>query len=94
MLAPSPNSLKIPLAKQHSFNSNTINMKRILLSLMAFTILSASLYADNGKVAKKVKTKSECCSKGCCKDDCMSSKTIYANKRGLVVHQGSSCTCC
>ena len=68
-------------------------MKRLLLGVIAFTIMSAPLYADAGKVAK-VKAKSECCSKDCCNENCTNSKTVYANKRGLVVLKGGGCTCC
>ena len=69
-------------------------MKRIFVGLMALTILSATLYADNGKTLKKVKSTTECCAKGCYNESCMNTKTVYANKRGLVIHQGGNCTCC
>jgi hypothetical protein len=68
-------------------------MKRMFLGVLAFTIMSATLYADGGK-AIKIKAKSACCSKGCCSEHCMNGKTVYAAKRGLVVLKGGGCTCC
>ena len=78
-------------------NSKLNNMKRILASLMAIAMLSATVYAYNGN--KQIKSKPECCSEGCCKNECtnMNSTTIYAAKRGLVIHKtggGCNCPCC
>lgn len=62
---------------------------------MAVTILSATSYAGIGKTVKKAKAKAECCSKGCCNDDCTSSSnTVYAAKRGIVLFKTNICTCC
>ena len=70
-------------------------MKRILLGVIAITVMSATLYADNGKITKKIKSKAECCSKGCCNEDCTrTSNTVYAAKRGIVLFKTNTCTCC
>lgn len=67
-------------------------MKRVLLGLIAITIMSATLYADGRKEVKNAK--SECCTKDCCDDNCTKSATVYAAKRGLIIHKGGTCTCC
>jgi hypothetical protein len=70
-------------------------MKRIFASLMALTILSATLYADSGKITTE-KVKTECCSMGCCDESCtnMNSKIVYAAKRGIILFKSGGCTCC
>jgi hypothetical protein len=68
-------------------------MKRIFLGVIAFMVMSATLYADGGK-STVVKSKSDCCNNGCCKSDCTNAKPVYAAKRGLIVLKGGGCTCC
>jgi hypothetical protein len=67
-------------------------MKNIFLGVIAFMVMSASLYADGKFTA--VKSKSDCCSKGCCNSDCTNTKPVYAAKRGLIVLKGGGCGCC